>query len=275
MTVKARAYRFLNHVAPGAVQFFHERQARKALTLFVPTRYGFDISKAAPSLTLRPDWEQHEIRTTLECLSESDVLIDVGANVGFYACLGAKAGKKVVAIEPISSNLRSLYGNLIYNGFDNVEVFPLGLADKPGLRQIFGRGDQSSLVEGWGSEANQTAGLTIPVTTMDALVAQRFAGQSLTIKIDVEGAEHAVLQGAQQVLAMQPRPKWIVEIVLSSYAIPGGTNYRFRETFDIFWSLGYRSFLIGPKDREVLPRTLDEWVNDPTVMPHTPNFLFC
>ena len=46
-------------------------------------------------------------------------------------------------------NLRYLYANLLKNDYGNVEVFPLGLSNEPGLRNIYGFGAVASFVKNW------------------------------------------------------------------------------------------------------------------------------
>jgi FkbM family methyltransferase len=46
--------------------------------------------------------------------------------------------------------------------------------------------------------------------TLDDIVRGRFSGEQIAIKVDVEGYEAEVLRGAAAVLAMIPKPSWIV-----------------------------------------------------------------
>ena len=83
-------------------------------------------------------------------LSQSDVFIDVGANIGFYSCLARSLGKQVIAIEPLLKNLNHLYSNLIDNTWKDVEVFPVGLSDHPGLAVLYGASSTgASLISNW------------------------------------------------------------------------------------------------------------------------------
>src|SRR5205814_1207370 len=101
-----------------------------------------------------------------------------------------------------------LYRNIQANNWTDVEVFPVGLAEQPGLGTLYGQGTSASLVTRWAgiSEAWQR---TIPLTTLDVLIACRFRDQRLLVKIDVEGTEHAVLAGASETLARRPAPVWL------------------------------------------------------------------
>jgi FkbM family methyltransferase len=148
------------------------------------TIYGFKL--AGNPHFASSDFEPNEARTFLELLESHDTVLDVGANIGFYSCLAASRGKHVIAFEPLPRNLQFLYRNLWENGLHNTEVFPLGLAKEPGLRRLYGTCDTASFVTGW-AQAERNLSAVVPVTSLDRIVATRFQGQKLLIKLDVVG----------------------------------------------------------------------------------------
>jgi len=99
----------------------------------------------------------------------------------------------------------------------------------------------------------------VPLTTLDALLLGRFQGERLLIKIDVEGAEFDVIQGAAATLRRIPRPTWIVEVCLHQFH-PSG-NSRFLETFDRFWEAGYGAYLIQGRPQLVSRQDVMRWVS--------------
>ncbi len=207
------------------------------------TPYGFSmIAGNSKHHRLMQDgaFEPEEVALTAEYLEASDVFVDIGANIGFYSCLARSLGKYAVVIEPQEQNLRYVYANLLANGWSDAEVFPLGLSGQPGIQTLYGISSTgASLVPGW---AAQPKGLkkSIPVSTLDILLGARFQGQKMFIKLDVEGFEYEVLLGCSEVLAMKPKPTWMVEICLSDYH-PGGSNAHYRDTFAIFFDAGYQA----------------------------------
>lgn len=151
-----------------------------------------------------------------------DVLIDVGAHVGLYTLLARSLGKQVVAIEPHPLNQRLLYQNLLANGWDDVECHGAAVGDRVGLIELHGAGTGAS-IGGTGSV------WATPITTLDSIVGDRFGDRRIGVKVDAEGAELAVLSGAERLLAAGCT--WIVEVDL--FLDPTGV-------WDIFDSHGYR-----------------------------------
>jgi len=130
--------------------------------------------------------------------------IDVGANIGYFTCLMSKlAGPagRVLAIEPEPQNLTLLQQNIAINNLKNVEVHPCALGASEGtallgLYKSSNRGRHSIVDEAAKSR------IKVPVRTLDDLA--RDSGTDgkpwSLVKIDVEGYEAFVLDGAKKTL---------------------------------------------------------------------------
>jgi FkbM family methyltransferase len=85
----------------------------------------------------------HEESTTAlfrKIVKEGDVVVDLGANIGYFTLLAAKlVGKKgkVYAFEPEPRNYEFLTRNIQLNGYDNVVALQKAVADKPGMVKLF------------------------------------------------------------------------------------------------------------------------------------------
>jgi FkbM family methyltransferase len=219
------------------------------------TPYGFKF--IGPKELQDGLYEPDETRLIQSYLKKSTVFIDIGANIGYYSCLGRYAGLKVIAIEPLLFNLEYLYANLETNGYYDVEVFPVGLAANTGLATLFGPGTAASLIQDWSGKSTKKR--IVPLATLDLIIGDRFADEKLLIKIDVEGAECEVLKGADNTLTAFPGSVWIVEIVLSEN-YPKGLNPNFLQTFEKFWSHGYKAFTIGEDSKLVSRNDVLMWI---------------
>jgi FkbM family methyltransferase len=204
-------------------------------------------------------FEVEETEVIRHHLSGADVFVDVGANIGLYTCLARSEGKHVIAIEPQLRNLECLYANLTLNGWRDSEVYPLGLGADYGLATLYGAsGPSASLLAGWAT-LSQRFQQTIAVTTLDTLLGDRFDGKKLLVKIDVEGAEHRVLKGAERTIRMSPKPTWMIEICLNEYH-PAGLNPDYSATFEMFWAQGYEARTADGQNRLVSPVDIREWI---------------
>jgi FkbM family methyltransferase len=134
-------------------------------------------------------------------------VIDVGANIGFYTVLAARLlpTRRVLAIEPTAGAFGRLEANLALNGVaDRVIAFKGAASDRAGeltINTVAGMEEFSSLgTIIHGAAAGQAVSSErVAAETIDALVARHGLVPGL-IKIDVEGAEGQVLEGAQSTL---------------------------------------------------------------------------
>jgi FkbM family methyltransferase len=140
-------------------------------------------------------------RERLEALAavvrEGDCVWDVGAHKGFVTLAASSLvgpSGHVVAVEPSATNLRFLRRHLEWNRIANVTVVPVALSDAPGEAAFGGRGSSIAFRMGTGPER-------VPVETLARLVSERDLRKPDVLKLDVEGAEAAVLRGMGNFLA--------------------------------------------------------------------------
>lgn len=219
-------------------------------------------------------FEPDETALISRLLASVDHFIDVGANLGYYTCLALQNGRGVMAIEPQARNLRSLYQNLISNGWQSgAEVMPVALSDAPGLLTLYGAsGPSASLLHGWAGYSSKYSQV-VAVSTLDNLIAGRFPNERLLIKIDVEGAEYGVLKGATQTLARSVPPIWLLEVCLHEFH-PSGWNPDFLAVFRMFWDRGYEAWTAEAQPRLVPRDRVERWWAERKTDTGTFNYLF-
>jgi FkbM family methyltransferase len=240
------------------------------------TPYGFKLMGTSLNSHMTMQDGIFEPETTL-CLREQlrsvDVFVDVGANIGFYTCLARLADKQVIAVEPLPKNLEYLYANILANDWTDIEVFPVGLSERPGLATLYGGSSTgASLIGGWAG-TSRLFRRTISVSTLDILLGVQWAGKKMLIKIDVEGAEYRVLLGASQVMDMQPKPTWLVEICLGEFH-PAEKNPDFQNTFNLFWQHGYEARTADQNNKLIQRADVDRWVKKGSCDSGTINYRF-
>jgi len=261
----------IDKFTPSLGRSYRNFRDRNSFGVSRTTAYGFRL--AGSPIFSGDTFEPDEVKLFLELLETHDVVIDIGANVGFYSCLAASRSKQTVAIEPFPRNLNFLLRNLSDNRFTDVEVFPLGLGRSPGLKHIYGFAELASFVPGWNSE-NEILFSTVPITTLDTIAVHRFKGKKLLIKIDVEGFELEVMGGSLETLDLEPRPTWLIEVLLNDKAVPGGINPQFGEIFELFWRSGYFCRSVEDGRKFVSQADVERWVANGAVEGDKSNFMF-
>jgi len=188
----------------------------------LPAEFGHApllVSPDAALQLLKPGnqaFDQMLLRFCNEYVTKSSVVWDVGANVGIFALAAAQRGAGVLAIEPDIFLYSLLCRTRLHQDNSQLSFEPLcaAIAAKPGTARlaIAKRGRASNFLENFDGRS-QSGGVRstqlVPVLTLDLLL-QRGQGPSL-IKIDVEGAEEAVLEGAAEILA-KVRPTILIEV---------------------------------------------------------------
>ena len=208
------------------------------------TPFGFKFIGNAVMET--GQFEKEESELILDCMAAADVVINVGANVGYYCCLALQSGKELLAFEPDYRNLKTLYKNLRLNNWTSgFEIYPLAISNNTGLVQLFGENTWASLIEGWGGATPKLSSCT-PCTTLDRILGTRLSGRKAFFLIDIEGAEFLLLQGAHNQLNLTPRATWLVEISsCENQPMAVGMNPNLVPTFEMFWAAGYEAFAVG------------------------------
>ncbi|WP_108663907.1 FkbM family methyltransferase [Acuticoccus kandeliae] len=135
----------------------------------------------------------------LHTLRPGDLFVDVGANVGSYTVLAAKVcGAEAIAFEPDPVTMEFLKRNLVLNGIeDHVATYQCALGATEGMvRFTIGRDTVNRVVK------TQTVLGTreVPLHTLDTVLGTDLARVTL-VKLDVEGYEQEVLEGAARLLA--------------------------------------------------------------------------
>jgi FkbM family methyltransferase len=130
--------------------------------------------------------------------------IDAGANIGYFSCLMSKlAGPagRVLAIEPEPRNFALLKHNITINNITNVIVHECALGASKGsallgLYKSSNRGRHSIV------DSDKGPAIEVPITTLDDVTRESGSGPCSwsLVKIDVEGYEAFVLDGARETL---------------------------------------------------------------------------
>lgn len=198
-------------------------RARRFLPkLPIPLRLGFGAWWLAEQGNLDDQlmynkFEEAEQRFVGQFLRPGMTMVDIGAHHGLYTMLGSRrVGKKgrVVAFEPSPRECRKLKRHLRLNRCSNVQLETNALASENGVANLY-------VVDGYRNACNSlrqpdvpdaTRTIPVPVRRLDDALAARGVSKVDFIKLDAEGAELQVLQGAEKLLTTAPRPLILAEV---------------------------------------------------------------
>lgn len=151
----------------------------------------------------------------VDLLGEGDVFYDVGANVGFFSLLAARAvgsAGSVVAFEPVAANAQLVRSNARANGMDNVVCIETAVSDRSGRADLHvARHPGGATLAEAGAPPDLEATRSVRAVSLDDALQSGSVPQPDVIKIDVEGAEDLVLAGMSDLMA-ESRPALVVEV---------------------------------------------------------------
>jgi FkbM family methyltransferase len=134
-----------------------------------------------------------------DALRSGDVFLDIGANVGFFSLLAARIvgpTGAVYAFEPVPANAARIGANARRNRFRNVHVLELAAADEDGQTNLLlAIHPGGAVLASAGAPPDAAGSVVVRTATLDGLVTSGRVRAPAVVKIDVEGAELAVLRG--------------------------------------------------------------------------------
>ena len=200
---------------------------------------GNDISRL---LFIDGYYEPNEFVLLASILKPGMTFLDIGANDGLYSLFASQyvgSSGQVLAFEPSQREFRRLQDNIHLNGLANIKPRQIGLYNV--------NGNLAFQIAGYEHEGQNTLGgfiyngvnpekvENVIVRRLDDLVIEEQLDRIDVIKMDVEGAEHAVLEGAHNLLQKQ---KPIILLELSDNALQKQGSSA-AETLSFLRSLGY------------------------------------
>lgn len=185
---------------------------KQAGEIWLPSNDNFFVN--------RRDYELHDFSVAMQHVSNFQNAIDVGAHVGFWSRRLCSKFLKVTSFEPVPDHFECLIKNT--EGHHNIERHNIALSNTAGDVYI----DQHVENSGMSCITDSTTELLVQANTLDSYNLENVD----FIKIDVEGYEFAVLQGAERTITTY-NPVLFIEVL---------NKYKQNSTvFDILASYGY------------------------------------
>ena len=227
----------------GLSKFFIIKRKNYKLCFF-PTPFS-------RTLWIEPDYWEDQDEFFISYVKKGDKIIDIGANIGTITLTCSKKTSnegQVYSIEPNPNTFKFLEKNILLNKVSNVKLFNYAVGDKSGLVDfsIIRSDGQSKIIENeFINDPVVLKGkkIQVPVISIDNLIKDESIFS--LIKIDVEGYEKFVIQGAKNIIK---NTKCIYfEVVEKNYKKYG---YTAKEIYDLLQSYGFQLFLI--KERSIV-----------------------
>lgn len=196
-------------------------------------------------LYLFDTYESNTLRHFVSLLRPHMTFFDVGANIGAYSLPVAQRLPvgRVIAFEPNPPAISRLRRNIEASGMTNIEVVEKGLSDSKRVASMSetapdgasGRNLSAAMV----SEHVNLGGATVQLTTIDDYCSERNVTQIHAMKIDVEGHEMNVLDGAEATLESSEQMILVIEV--NEQAERAGHTRS--DLFDRLVDLDFRAYL--------------------------------
>ena len=172
-------------------------------------------------------------------------IIEIGANIGYYAMMEGRLVKHVYAIEPGPSNYQQLVSNVKLNKYMNIETFPLAIGDHNGEM-----GFEIAKACNWSRIAvdETTENVKVQMQTLDSFVRDHKIAHVDYLRMDVEGYEFAIIQGARKTIE-RDRPDMFIEVHRDRLADYGHSQLDFMEmmaNYGYYIRKSYISAMEGP-----------------------------
>ncbi|GAA6130729.1 FkbM family methyltransferase [Halopseudomonas sabulinigri] len=214
-------------------------------------------------------YEAVETQFLKSVFADGDVFLDIGANLGWYSLvLGRNCpSSRIFAFEPIPSTVEIMEKNIRLNHLENIQAVCMGVFNKVDELDFLFAPDVSGAtsLKLTGQDRGRTSiqNVACQTTTIDVFCATHDIVPSL-LKIDVEGAELMVVEGAQETLHSTPI---ILMELLRKWSKAFG--YHPNDVFALLGNYGYQAWVFREDGRlEACPVVTEETVQTNYVFMH-------
>jgi FkbM family methyltransferase len=202
--------------------------------------------------------DRDEIALLRKLVRPGDHVLDIGANIGFYAKILSRltgATGKVYCFEPDTTNYRHLCKNT--KGLNNVVLFHQAVSDRTGTLKVY-RSKLLNVDHRTYPVNNYDSIEEIPAISIDQQIKQGVIKKVDLIKIDIQGYELIAFKGMQETLKNVPHLKIVAEYWPHGFNRAGSSALQF---YDFFEQLGYHFSIIEPGGLKSLTRAYVEQYN--------------
>lgn len=143
-------------------------------------------------------------------IKPGNIIIDIGANIGYYALLEARLvgnSGRIFAIEPVLQNIELLKKNIKINNYQNIEVFQTAIGDKNGMDWMYisQKSNWNSLIRRNEILPTIVDKVPVKVITLDSFFKHKKICPDF-VRMDVEGYEVEIIKGLEKYFINNRKP---------------------------------------------------------------------
>jgi FkbM family methyltransferase len=158
-------------------------------------------------------YEKAETRFFQSACRDGMTFLDVGANLGYYTALAARAvgpNGRVLAVEPDPDSFGYLEQTIAANAVGNVEAFPVAASDAPAILPLYISTDNRGDNRLYASDGERPQ-VEVKARPLDTLLRDNKIDTVDLIKIDVQGYEPKVIAGLRETITASPNLTLLTE----------------------------------------------------------------
>jgi FkbM family methyltransferase len=199
-----------------------------------------------------------EYRFLRKALSRESVFLDIGGGIGNYSmCAGRVVNGPIHIFEPLEENVQTIRTNLQNNKLESkVKLNCVALSSAEGYGHMARPDDRDVFGSKLESVATKPSEGSVAVTTIDAYCAKNTIQYVDVIKMDVEGHEHEVIEGAKRLIDEKRVGVLILE-----------TDHRLHAFYNSLQARGFHFFYYDPRNdslKRIFPINEESLLDEPT-----------
>jgi len=248
----------------GLNRYYVLRKSAKFLQSQLKSNYAiidnhkmFLDSEDSLRLSIKGVYEEAETNIIKKLINKGDVVIDIGANIGYYTLIFARlVGNegKVFAFEPESVNFNLLKKNVELNGYQNVVLVKKAVSNKTGQEKLYLSEDDKGAHSLIGEIENRKS-IQIDCIKIDDYFRNNINKIDF-IKLDIEGSEIEAIKGMSSVL--KKIPNIILMTEFNSYLLKK-SDLEPIEFIKLLRKYEFKIYSIDRKKKKTVPIDLDNF----------------
>lgn len=253
----ARKIRIENSRFVAYAQKYLHKKLKSSFAIVQGHRMYLD-SEDSLNLSLNGIYEALETKTISDIVSKGDIVLDIGANIGYYTLILARLvgnGGKVYAFEPDPSNFALLKKNVAINQYKNVVLINKAVSDKEGDIPLYLDNQNKGGHRLFAPKKPSHVAIEVESIFLDSFFLDKDDNISF-IKMDIEGAEFNAIKGMYNLLSSNDRIKILTEFSPGELTRSGVRPVKFLKLLN---SLGFKLYKFNNRTNGVSLIDVRQW----------------